>query len=79
MSMSIIPHLKTLSEMANKKDVPVFGTLLYRTINIDHKLDNRGIILLGNESRGISDELVPFITHRIMIPGAAGQCLESIL
>ena len=34
----------------------------------DHKLDNRGIILLGNESRGISEELMPFVTEKIMIP-----------
>ena len=33
-----------------------------------HKLDNKGIILLGNESKGISDELIPFITEKIMIP-----------
>ena len=34
----------------------------------DHKLDNKGIILLGNESKGISDELIPFITDKIRIP-----------
>jgi TrmH family RNA methyltransferase len=33
-----------------------------------HKLDTSGIILLGNESKGISEELQPFITDRIMIP-----------
>jgi TrmH family RNA methyltransferase len=34
----------------------------------DHKPDNKGIILLGNESKGISDELIPFITEKIRIP-----------
>jgi len=33
-----------------------------------HKLDNKGIILLGNESKGISDEFIPYITNIIMIP-----------
>jgi TrmH family RNA methyltransferase len=33
-----------------------------------HKLDNKGIILLGNESKGISAELIPFITEKIKIP-----------
>ncbi len=31
-------------------------------------LDKRGIILLGNESKGISDDLMPFITEKLMIP-----------
>ena len=54
-----------------KKDVPVFGTLLDGESIYRHKLGSKGIILLGNESRGISDDLIPFITHRIMIPGAS--------
>jgi len=61
-------NLKELLIMANKKNVPVFGTLLEGDSIYDHKLDNKGIILLGNESSGISDELIPFITEKIMIP-----------
>jgi len=61
-------NLKELLIMANKKNVPVFGTLLEGDSIYDHKLDNKGIILLGNESKGISDELIPFITEKIMIP-----------
>jgi TrmH family RNA methyltransferase len=34
----------------------------------NHNLSNKGIILLGNESKGISDELIPFISDKIMIP-----------
>jgi len=29
---------------------------------------NKGIIILGNESKGISDDLVPFIDYKLMIP-----------
>ena len=32
------------------------------------KLGNKGIILLGNESKGISDDLIPCIDHKLMIP-----------
>jgi RNA methyltransferase, TrmH family len=60
--------LKELVILANKKNVPVFGTMLEGDSIYDHKLDNKGIILLGNESNGISDELIPFITEKIMIP-----------
>jgi TrmH family RNA methyltransferase len=61
--------LKKFVVLANEKKIPVFGTMLEGESIYNHKLDNKGIILLGNESKGISDELIPFITERIMIPG----------
>jgi len=60
--------LKTLFTNAIKNSVPVYGTMLDGKSIYDHKLDNKGIILLGNESKGISDELIPFITEKIRIP-----------
>lgn len=35
--------------------------------------DNKGIILIGNESRGISDSLYRFVTDRITIPAFGGK------
>jgi TrmH family RNA methyltransferase len=74
-SMGAILHLniyysdlKKLAAMAKEKQIPVFGTVLEGESIYDHKLDNKGIILLGNESKGISDELIPFITDKLMIP-----------
>jgi TrmH family RNA methyltransferase len=32
------------------------------------QLTNHGIIVIGNESRGISSELVPYITQKLFIP-----------
>lgn len=58
---------KLLSDAAVWK-VPVFGTLLEGESVYRHKLDNKGVILLGNESKGISDNLIPLITDKIMIP-----------
>lgn len=60
--------LKNLFTFAAENSVPVFGTLLDGDPIYNHKLDNKGIILLGNESKGISDELLPFITEKIRIP-----------
>ena len=60
--------LKKLFISAAKMNIPVFGTMLEGDSIYDHKLDNKGIILLGNESKGISEELIPFITEKIMIP-----------
>jgi TrmH family RNA methyltransferase len=62
--------LKELLVSATKNKIPVFGAMLEGKSIYNHKLDNKGIILLGNESRGISDELIPYITEKIMIPCA---------
>ena len=55
-------------EEAGKKGLPVFGTYLEGESVYASKPGKRGIILFGNESRGISGALLPFITHKLMIP-----------
>jgi RNA methyltransferase, TrmH family len=61
--------LKKFVILAGEKNIPVFGTMLEGESIYHHKLDKKGIIILGNESKGISEELIPFITDKIMIPG----------
>jgi TrmH family RNA methyltransferase len=61
--------MKNFLILANKKRIPVFGTMLAGKSIYDHKLDNKCVILLGNESKGISDILIPHINEKIMIPG----------
>lgn len=72
--------LKNLVSQANDKMIRVFGTMLRGDSIYDHLLDNKGIILFGNESKGISDELIPYITDRIMIPGVSNDTpgIESL-
>jgi TrmH family RNA methyltransferase len=60
--------LGKILEEARKKGLPVYGTCLEGESVYASKLGNRGIILFGNESRGISDDLLPFITTRLLIP-----------
>ena len=60
--------LKKFFKAANEKKIPIFGTMLEGGSIYNHNLSNKGIILLGNESKGISDELIPFISDKIMIP-----------
>jgi RNA methyltransferase, TrmH family len=60
--------LKKFLELANQNSVTVFGTMLDGKSIYNHELDNKGVILLGNESKGISNELIPFITEKISIP-----------
>jgi len=48
--------------------LPVYGALLEGESIFSQTLGPNGIILIGNESRGISQELIPFITQKIFIP-----------
>ena len=58
----------------------IFGAVMNGDSIYSHKLVAPGIILLGNESKGISDELLPIITDRIMIPKMtdATQGIDSL-
>lgn len=72
--------LQKLLSDAGEREIPVFGTMLEGESIYDHKLGNKGIILFGNESKGISDALAPFITEKIMIPrfSAAKPGIDSL-
>ena len=54
--------------LKNRSGRSVFGAFLNGTDVHDVKFGDEGFIVIGNESRGISDELVPFISDRITIP-----------
>lgn len=72
--------LKQLFSEAKEMRVPVYGTVLDGESIYDHESGKKGIILFGNESKGISDELFPFITEKIMIPkfSKAKQGIDSL-
>lgn len=52
--------------------VPVYGALLEGDNIYKSKLDENCVLLMGNESQGIRDELSRFITHSIHIPRRGG-------
>lgn len=60
--------LKWLFGEAHEYSIPVFGTVLDGKSVYSHKLGSKGIILLGNESKGISPDLFSFIDEKISIP-----------
>jgi RNA methyltransferase, TrmH family len=61
-------NLKQFLGIAIEKGQQVYGTLTEGESVYEKELGNQGVILLGNESRGISDDLLPLITNKIMIP-----------
>ncbi len=50
------------------KGFPVFGALLEGENIYTKGLTTEGFIVIGNESKGISDSILPYITERISIP-----------
>ena len=50
------------------KDMHVFGTFLDGDNLYDAKLENSGFIVMGNEGNGISKELEPYMSQRLLIP-----------
>ncbi len=54
---------------AQELQLPVFGTMPEGESIYDHQLAERGVIVLGNESKGISEDLLPLVSDKIMIPG----------
>jgi RNA methyltransferase, TrmH family len=86
-SMGAILHVNVfyidlldLLKTSSRNRIKVFGALIDGESIYSYKLENHGIILLGNESKGISEELIPYITDRIMIPkiSAARSGIDSL-
>jgi TrmH family RNA methyltransferase len=54
------------------KEVPSYAATLHGTNIVEFKKIEEGIILIGNESRGLSEEVINACTHRITIPRLGG-------
>ena len=54
--------------IANRQNIPVYGATLDGDSIYETNLSKEGIILLGNESRGISKNISRYVTQKIMIP-----------
>jgi TrmH family RNA methyltransferase len=57
-----------LKEFLSKTKLPIFGASLHGENIHKTKFHNAGILLMGNESKGISNELETLITKKITIP-----------
>ena len=48
--------------------VPVYGTFLDGTNIYEQELSHNGVIIMGNEGRGIRKETAALVSHRLLIP-----------
>jgi TrmH family RNA methyltransferase len=65
---------------ARSRGLPVYGAVLQGTSIYDADLEQRGVILLGNESSGLSEKLLRLASQRVVIPPwlASGPGRDSL-
>ncbi|NVO20313.1 MAG: RNA methyltransferase [Bacteroidetes bacterium] len=68
--------LKSLIEIAGP-NTPIYGALLNGPSLTDKKFQKAGILMIGNESKGISPELISLITDPIFIPSFTPSVSKS--
>lgn len=59
---------KDLTTVLNQQQVPVYGALLEGESIHKTNPSSEGVLLIGNESKGIRQPLLSLITHRVTIP-----------
>ena len=73
-------HYINLAEELTKTKAPVYGTFLDGDNIYIQELTSTGIIVMGNEGRGVSPEVARLINRRLYIPPypADSQTVESL-
>lgn len=61
-------HYCNLVETLRGVDVNIYGTTLSGEDIYKEKLTRGGVILMGNESRGVSKDVLPLLTNELFIP-----------
>ena len=67
-----------LTQFLNNYKKPVFGTFMNGDNIYSTPLPSEGIIIMGNEANGISNEIEKLITHKITIPQFGKAETESL-
>lgn len=63
-----VDNLSKVLHSAASSGIPIYGTLLDGNNIYSEKLSTRGVIVMGNEGRGLSDECRNRLTHKLFIP-----------
>ena len=63
-----VDDLAHLLLSARSQGMPIYGTLLTGKNIYTTEVENRGIVVMGNEGRGVSAECRATLTHKLLIP-----------
>ncbi len=82
-SMGAFLRVKTLKmniiDIKNQfPDLPIIGAVLNGENIFTAAVAKKGILVIGNESKGISQEIEALLTQKVAIPAAAGGGAESL-
>ncbi|MDR2057813.1 MAG: RNA methyltransferase [Dysgonamonadaceae bacterium] len=72
-TMGALAHVKVFyiplpGLLQDLKGVPIYGTFLEGKVIYEQKLSSTGLIVMGNEGKGISSELELLVNNRLYIP-----------
>jgi len=70
-------NLPNYLQRAGEMEIPVYGTFLEGENIYSAPLSPNGIIVMGNEGKGISESVEPFIQHKIHIPNFPADRITS--
>ena len=70
--------LSTYLQQAQREGKAVYGALLEGENLFRMKAKPEGVIVIGSESHGIRNEVLPCLTHPITIPRVGGSATESL-
>lgn len=76
-----IIYVESLPEWLNSlpEGTPIYGTLLDGENIYEQTLSQEGVIVMGNEGNGISEEVRRLVTHKLLIPSFSdGDTAESL-
>ncbi|MDE3143457.1 MAG: RNA methyltransferase, partial [Bacteroidota bacterium] len=65
-------YYSNLNEFLKTVDVPVFGAMMKGENMYELQKPKEGLLVIGNEGKGIRNEILPFITNPITIPKKGG-------
>ncbi len=76
-----IIYVESLAEwlQSQPEGTPIYGTLLDGNNIYEQDLTQEGVIVMGNEGNGISEEVRKLVTHKLLIPSFSdGDTAESL-
>lgn len=61
-------HYVDLAEFLSKCKTPIYGTFLDGKSMYQQELSNNGVIVMGNEGKGVSPKTEALVSHKLFIP-----------
>jgi len=67
-----------LPKVLSRSELPIYGTLLDGTDIYAQELAEKGIIVMGNEGKGLSAAVRNLVTQRLLVPSYSSHSAESL-